>query len=28
LKAATGWLEIYRRTVQPMSTGVVLVRDL
>jgi dihydroxy-acid dehydratase len=28
LKPATGWLEIYRRTVQPMSTGVVLIRDL
>jgi dihydroxy-acid dehydratase len=28
LKDATGWLEIYRRTVQPMRSGVVLVRDL
>jgi dihydroxy-acid dehydratase len=28
LKHATGWLSIYQRTVQPMSTGAVLVRDL
>ena len=28
LKKSSGWLEIYQRTVQPMSTGVVLVRDL
>ncbi len=27
-KQASGWLEIYRRTVQPMSKGAVLVRDL
>jgi dihydroxy-acid dehydratase len=28
LKPATGWLSIYREQVQPMSTGVVLIRDL
>ena len=28
LKEAVGWLEIYRRTVQPMSTGAVLIRNL
>lgn len=28
LKPSTGWLSIYREQVQPMSTGVVLVRDL
>jgi len=28
LKESSGWLEIYQRTVQPMSTGAVLVRDL
>jgi dihydroxy-acid dehydratase len=28
LKKATGWLSIYQRQVQPMSKGVVLVRDL
>lgn len=28
LKEASGWLEIYRRSVQPMSTGAVLIRDL
>jgi dihydroxy-acid dehydratase len=28
LKPATGWLSIYRRAVQPMSTGAVLIRDL
>jgi dihydroxy-acid dehydratase len=28
LKPASGWLSIYRRNVQPMSTGAVLVRDL
>lgn len=27
LKPSSGWLEIYRRTVQPMSTGVVITRD-
>ena len=27
LPKATGYLEIYQRTVQPMSTGAVLVRD-
>jgi dihydroxy-acid dehydratase len=28
LKKAVGWLQIYQREVQPMSSGVVLVRDL
>jgi dihydroxy-acid dehydratase len=28
LKKSTGWLSIYQREVQPMSSGVVLVRDL
>jgi len=28
LKKSTGWLSIYQRQVQPMSAGVVLVRDL
>ena len=28
LKKATGWLSIYQSQVQPMSTGVVLVKDL
>jgi dihydroxy-acid dehydratase len=28
LRPASGWLSIYRRNVQPMSTGAVLVRDL
>jgi dihydroxy-acid dehydratase len=28
LKHSTGWLSIYQRSVQPMSTGAVLVRDL
>ena len=28
LKKSTGWLSIYQREVQPMSTGAVLVRDL
>jgi dihydroxy-acid dehydratase len=27
LKKAVGWLQIYQREVQPMSSGVVLVRD-
>ncbi|MBN1240200.1 MAG: dihydroxy-acid dehydratase [Gammaproteobacteria bacterium] len=28
LKPSSGWLSIYRRAVQPMSTGAVLIRDL
>jgi dihydroxy-acid dehydratase len=28
LKKSSGWLSIYQREVQPMSKGVVLVRDL
>jgi dihydroxy-acid dehydratase len=28
LKKSTGWLSIYQREVQPMSTGAVLVRNL
>jgi dihydroxy-acid dehydratase len=28
LKKSTGWLSIYQRQVQPMSKGVVLIKDL
>jgi hypothetical protein len=27
LKKSSGWLSIYQRAVQPMSKGVVLIRD-